>query len=661
MPVTAFEIRSREAFEGGREFGDAGAYERIDGVLHYAVDPANESNLGIVDLARAARDEQGRVHFEGDVTLLQPADASRANGRLLADVVNRGNRTFMRYNLATADASRRDWIPAGDGYLMERGWTIASIGWQWDVPRTEGRLGLDAPSALDADARPIQGWVSVSHQPDTDVPHFMLSDRGHTPYTAADLEQADARLMVRDFPNGTRQEIPRDRWRFARVEGGAMVPDATHVALDGGFEVGRYYEAIYRTDMCPVVGAGLLAMRDGAAFFRHATADDNPARGRITHTFVVGISESGRFLREFLHTGANIDEEGRPAYDGMHIHIAGGRRGEFNYRYAQPSVIEPYGLGHLPPFAYEETIDARTKEPIPGLLARLRARGHVPKVIATNTGTEYWRGDASMLHIDPAGAIDLPEPPETRTYLFASTQHGSGTLPLSYGTPQAPNTTTNPRNITNYMPLLRAMLANLEAWVCEGVEPPLSALPRLADGTAVRRDRAAYDLSGFPPLAQLRTSRLWSLPKLDFGAEADKGIGAYPPVVKLTDQFPSFVSAVDADGNERAGIRLPDIAVPLATHTGWNPRHASIGGQDETAGLNGSSVPFAVTPAEREQTNDPRLSIEERYRDREDYVTRVRAVAEELVAARYLLEQDIDVAVANATERWDVLVPAVVA
>jgi hypothetical protein len=661
MPVTEFEVRSREPFDGGRVFGDVGAYERIDGVLHYAVDPANESNLGIIDLARAARDAQGRVRFQGDVTLIQPVDLARANGRLLCDVVNRGNRTFMRYNLATADPLHPDAIPAGDGYLMEHGWTIACVGWQWDVLPTSGRLRLDAPSALGEDGRPIQGWVSVPYQPTVAEPHFLLSDRGHQPYTVADIEQPDAILFVRDFPNGTRQAVPRDRWRFARMEGGVAVPDATYVTLDGGLEPGRYYEAIYRTDMCPVVGAGLLAFRDAASFFRYSTAEDNPARGRISHAFGEGISQSGRFLREFLFAGANVDEDGRAIYDGLHLHIAGGRRGEFNHRYAQPSVIEPYGLGHLPPWAYEDTKDPRNGETIPGLLTRLRARGAVPKLIATNSATEYWRGDAALLHVDPSGASDLLETPEARTYLFASTSHGSGTLPLRYGVAGEPKTVMNPLNITNYTPLLRAALANLEAWVSDGVEPPPSQLPRLADGTAKTRDFLAYAFSMLPIIQMVAPKRMWTVPWLDFGPEAAAGIGHYPPITPQSNMIPSLASAVDADGNERAGIRLPDIAVPLATHTGWNPRDDATGGLGETAGLSGSSLPFAVTAAERERTQDTRLSVEERYRDRDDYLARVRLAAEALAADRFLLEQDIDVAVANAAARWDALVPAVVA
>jgi hypothetical protein len=662
MPVTKFEIRSREPFDGGKAFGDVGPYERIDGVLHYAVDPQNESNSGIIDLGRAARDERGLVHFEGDVTLLQPVDPTRANGRLLADVVNRGNRTFMRYNLATADQQRRDQIPSGDGYLMEQGWTIASVGWQWDVSRSDGRLGLTAPTALDESGQPLEGWACVTYQPNAIEPHFLLSDRGHQPYSAADLDQPDAKLLVRDYPIGTRQELIRDHWRFARVEGGRMVPDATHVALDGGFEAGRIYEAVYRTNVCPVVGAGLLAFRDAASFFRYSDSEENPARGRISHAFGVGISQSGRFLREFLAAGANSDEAGRAIYDGLHVHIGGGRRGEFNHRYAQPSVIEPFGLGHRPPFAYDDTIDVRSEERLPGLLTKLRARGHAPKVIATNTGTEYWRGDASLLHVDPAGLRDLPDPPEARAYLFASTQHGSGTLPLRNTGVDGTVTTSNPLNITSYAPLFRAVITNLERWVCDGVEPPPSAVPRIADGTAVTRDRALYS---FEPLRTaidtVLSKRLWSLPRLDFGPDADAGIAQYPVVAAFSsDRYASLVSAVDADGNEVAGIRLPDIAVPVATHMGWNPRHPDTGGVDQTAGLSGSTVPFAITAAEREAKGDPRLSVEDRYRDRDDYESCVREVAGELVTAGYALERDLEVLVANAMARWDALVPVAV-
>ena len=653
MPVIGFEIRRREAYEGGRVFG-AGAYERIDGVLRYAVDPAHEANSGIVDLQHAPRNAQGRVEFEGDITLLQPVDAARANGRLLGDVVNRGNHTFTRYQFAPADPAAREVIPAGDAWLLDAGWTIVCVGWQWDVARSGAQLGIDAPMALGGDGKPIEGSVSVTFQPNAATPHFLLSDRGHRPYPAADLEQPDARLIARDDPNGTRHEVPRDRWRFARTEGGVSTPDPTHVTFDDGFESGRWYEVVYRTNVCPVVGAGLLAVRDAVSFLRHDESEANPARQRITHAFALGISQSGRFLREFLHAGANVDEVGRVAFDGLHIHIGGGRRGEFNQRYGQPSVIEPYGLGHLPPFAYEDDVDPYTEATVPGLLSRLRARSAVPRIIATNSATEYWRGDASVLHVGMAGAGDLPETPEARTYFFAGTQHGSGTLPLRHVAADG-LAVSNALNVTDYLPLLRAAFDNLVRWVCDGVEPPPSALLRLAAKTAVTRERISYDYMGFTTINQVMPRRMWSLPKLEFGPQAAEGIGAYPGMVALTKPYALFVSAVDADGNEVAGVRLPDIAVPLATHTGWNPRHPDTGGIDQSAGLSGSTIPFARTAAERERTMDPRLSIEERYSGRDDYVERCRVVAAELVAQRFLLPQDAEVAVENAAARWDAI------
>jgi len=654
MPVTSFEIRKREPFEGGQSFGATGAYERIEGVLHYAVDPNNESNAGIIDIKLAERGADGLVHFEGDVTLLQPADVSKANGRLLADVVNRGGPTFMRYNLAVGDPLHREVIPAGDGFLFERGWTIACIGWQWDVDRSNGRLGLTAPQALGADGKPIAGSVIVTYQGNEPADHFLLSDRGHQPYPAADVNELDARLFVRDDPLGTRQAVAREKWQFARVENGTKTPDSTHVSMDEPFEMGRWYEAIYTTNICPVVGTGLLAFRDATSFLRYSDADDNPAKGRITHAFGMGISQSGRFLREFLSAGANLDEAGRKTYDGLHTHIAGGRRGEFNHRYAQPSVIEPFGLGHRPPFAYEDTTNPFDKAAIPGLLTRLRARNGVPQIIATNSGTEYWRGDASMMHIDPNGAVDAPETPEARAYYFAGTQHGSGTLPFRHGNVGTRTSTANALNIINYMPLLRAALTNLDQWVTAGVEPPASAIPKLSDGSAVTRDRAAYDYMSLP-LNMLLVRRLWALPELNFGEQVDQGIGSYPPVMSLTKVFPSFVSAVDKDGNDKAGIRLPDIQVPLATHTGWNPRHPDVAGLDQTQGLSGSTIPFAKATADRDPEVDPRPAIEERYAGREDYEARVRSAAEELAAQRYLLPSDVEVVTKNAMDRWDAL------
>jgi len=655
MAVTRFEIRSREPFEDGRQFGDVGAYERIDGVLHFAVDPGNPANAAVVDIERAERDASGAVRFEANATLLQPVDPDRGNGSLLADVVNRGGRTFVTYNRAARDAARPTWIPAGDGFLMERGWTIASIGWQWDVIRGSGLIGLEAPLALE-NGQPLEGQVSVTYQRTAPATHLPLADRVHRPYSAADLDQPDARMTVRDYPDAPRREVPRSEWRFARLEDGREVADADHVTLDGGFQPGLIYEVTYRTCVSPIVGAGILTFRDGASFFRNSDAEDNPARGRLDKTFAIGISQSGRFLRTLLADGLNVDEQGRRVFDGLHIHVAGARRGEFNHRFAQPSVQYTYGFGHRPPFSYEDDVDPVTEAPMPGLLTSLRASGAAPMVIATNTGAEYWRGDAGLLTIDAAGERDVDDPPEARAYFFAGTQHGAGTPRLSDTSAlDATNRGSHFLNTVDYRPLFRAALVNLEAWVRDGTEPPPSRVPRLADQTAVPREEAVAAFPRIPGASLPQPERLLSVPRLDLGAQVDEGVGAFPAT--LGERFPSFVSALDSDGNEIAGVRLPDVTTPLATHTGWNPRHPETGGDGQIMPMMGSTIPFTPTRAEREQSGDPRPSIEERYASREDYLARVRADAELLVADRYLLPEDVEVVVADAAVRWDAIVP----
>ena len=658
MSVSHFEVRSREPFENGRLFGDVGAYERIDGVLHFAVDPAHPMNRDIVDLDLALRDAGGLVRFEADATLLQPIDRTRANGSLLLDVVNRGLRTFVRYNRASTDAHNPAAIPSGDGFLMHRGWTIASVGWQWDVIRGRHLIGLEAPVALQG-GRPVEGDVSITHQLTAPATHLLLADRLHCPYSAAGLDQPQARLTVRDYPGGARREIPRDRWRFGRVEDGRPIDDLDYFALDGGLEAGPIYELVYRTNVAPVSGAGILAFRDAASFLRYSPEDGNPAAGRISHAFAFGISQSGRFLRTLLGHGMNVDEVDRHVFDGMHIHVAGARRGEFNHRHAQPSVQYAYGFGHRPPFSYDDDVDPVTEGSLPGLFTRLRARGAAPRVIATNSAAEYWRGDAALAHVDAAGERDLPDPPEVRTYLFAGTQHGAGAARLSDTSAlDATNRGAHNLNTVDYSPLFRAALINLEAWVREGVEPPPSRVPRIADGTAVPRARVAEAFRAIPGASAPDPDCLWTVPRVDLGAGEEGGIGSFPPAT--SEPFPTLVSAVDPDGNEVAGIRLPDLTTPLGTHAGWNVRHPQTGGAGQIMPMLGSTLPFAVTRRERDASADPRPSIEERYGGRDEYLARVRSDAARLSADRYLLTEDIEVVVADAAARWDVIAPVTV-
>jgi hypothetical protein len=659
VAVEQLEITQRAPFADGARFGDSGAYERLDGTVRFAVDPSHPANAGIVDLDLAPRDADGRVRFRADFCLLQPSDPRRGRGRLLLDVPNRGNKVAVRLlNRAPAAAPPTAAIDPGDGFLMRHGWSVAWCGWQWDVPADPALLGLEAPAVPlagrrdgGADGRPLEGTAVVEIQPTAPGREHLLANRAHRPYPAADAADGTAVLTVRDWPGGPRRVVPRERWRFARQEGAALLADPTRLWLEDGFDPGRVYEVVYRPAICPVAGAGLLAVRDFGAALRYGTAaEGNPCAGRVARAYGFGVSQTGRFLRHFLYLGLNTDEAGRTVFDGLLPHVAGARRGEFNHRFAQPSAQAVPGFGHLFPFAFDDQTDPRNGQ-TDGLLRRQRAAGSVPRIVATNTAAEYWRGDASLLHTDVLGTADAEPPPEARVYLFAGTQHGPGTVPPARGRSADGQQGVHAANAVDYAPLLRAALTNLDRWVSDGAAPPPSVFPRLADGTAVPPAAVLDACAAVPGMTLPDPARLPALRRFDLGPDAARGIGRYPAVAG--EPYPTYVSAVDGDGNEVGGIRLPDLSVPLATSTGWNPRHPDSGGPGQIMNMQGSTVPLAATAAARRATGDPRPSIAERYPDRETYLDRVRCAAADLVATGYLLAEDVETVVLSAGARYD--------
>jgi hypothetical protein len=466
-------------------------------------------------------------------------------------------------------------------------------------------------------------------------------------YPAADVDDPDAVLSVRDWPDGPRQVIERSRWRFARDDGsGRPAADDTHVWMEGGFEADRFYEVVYRTRACPVVGTGLLAVRDFVSHLRHTgTSVGNPCGPAVDHTIAYGASQSARLLRQLLFEGANVDELGRRVFDGVLAHIGGGRRGEFNHRFAQPSVTSTAGFGHLPPFATDDD-----GSPAGGLYDRQRAIGGVPRTIFTNSSWEYWRGDAALSHLGVDGSRDLPEADDTRLYLLSAIDH-IGDIPYIKDAVPVANT-PNPLDASL---LLRAAFVNLERWVCDDVAPPPSIVPRLSDCSAVRRAAVLRRFEAIPKAELPDPGVLHTARTLDLGPDADVGIGRWP--VRLGEAYPDLVSEVDDDGNEIAGVRLPELAVPLGTHTAWNPQRTQGDRPAVMCEFVGSFFPFAATAAEREETGDPRLSVQERYGDREDYLARVRAAADALVAANLMLAEDVGTEVARAARRWSDVVP----
>lgn len=638
MGVVRLEITRREPVLGDAPFkrvdGAGSAYEKLEGVLHFSADPAARANEPIADLGLAPRNARGLVEYSADFYLLRPLDGGR--GRLLLDVPNRGRKIALGMFNSTPrsndPASREDF---GNQFLMRHGYTVAWIGWQPDVPRRDGMMAMTVPRVASVSER-----VRCEFRPNARVDVLPLADRYHIPHPVARLDDPDAELHVREHADAPAATVPRSAWRF---------PDAASVALDGGFQPGRIYDCYYRAQDPPVVGLGFTAVRDTASFLRWGpAAEGNPCAGTIERSYVFGVSQSGRFLRHLLYLGLDEDEAGRFVWDAVIPHVAGARRGEFNCRFGQPSLNAVHAVGSLFPFT-----DGPQDDPVTGqrdaLLRRLAGRAKPPRIFTINTSAEYWRGDGSLVHTDVGGTRDVAPPAYVRQYLFAGTQHTPGTLPPPPADPNTGGRGFHSFSVVDYSPLLRAALVHLDRWVSEGVEPPPSAVPRLADGTAVAAETtrsvyAAIPGARFPDHVQ-RPQRL------DFGPDVERGIATLPP--KLGAPFVTFVSAVDGDGNEIGGIVLPEIAVPLAAHTGWNLRHPDIGGAEQLLVFAGAVIPMARNRAEREAAGDPRMSIAERYASRDEYVDRVRQAAEALVREGYLLGDDVPLSVAAGARLWD--------
>ena len=650
MAVVQLDISQRQPFAAGEAFDTVGPYEFLQGTAHFAVDPLHPRNTIITDLELAPRQADGTVAFSARFAMLQPADAGRGNRRMFFDVMNRGRKTVLqRFNDAPDIVDHSLPPRPGNGFLMRRGYTVVWCGWQADVPPTPGLMGLQAPEALGRQGS-LQGRILCQFQVNESTPQLLLSDREHTPHPAADINEASALLQVRDHPNAPATEIPRAAWSFVQTEGDAA-PHYVH--LHAGFEPGRIYQLVYTTCGSRIVGLGFAAVRDIASFLKHGSADDgNPCAGRLDYAYAFGASQSGRFLRQMLYHGLVEDESERLALDGVIPHVAGGMRGEFNLRFGQPSKDVCFIIPELFPFT-----DTPQTDPLTGrrgaLLTNLEARGKVPKAMFTNTSAEYWRGDAALIHTDLETMRDQPESPSVRRYHFAGTHHTSGLFPLAGWRAADGMRGQLPFNTVDFNPLLRAALINLDRWASEGVPAPASRHPSLGDGTSVPSDSLA---AAFAKLPGVRfPPQVTRALRLDYGPETENGRTVRLPAGE-GEGYPALVSDVDADGNERAGIRLPDLSVPLATHTGWNLRHEAVGNPDLvigiTGGLAGWTLPFAATRADRE-AGDPRPSIDERYSCREEYLRRVRAATQELIAGGYVLAEDLPRIGAAASTRYD--------
>lgn len=637
--LTGIVVDERGNVAEGSAYGLVGSYERLRGRLEFAVDPDAAANAIVRDLAHGPRGRDGRVEFAADFYLLKPTDMARANGALLFEVSNRGRKGILpMLSRAAGSLDPTTSAELGDGFLLEEGYTLLWVGWQFDPADDDADLLRAYPPA----ARGVRGPVRSDFVVRAPARSQSLGDRGHQPYPAADVDAPGYTLTVRNAPMAERREIPRADWRFAREVDGRPVPDPGHVYLEDGFEPHLIYELVYESENPPIAGLGLAAIRDAIAALKFDGADalgiDATALDR---SIAFGISQSGRVLRTFLYDGFNSDERGRKVFDGVMPHIAGGARGGFNHRFAQASRAS---WSFFYPNAQFPFADVTLTDPVTGrtdgLLAGLPETS-MPKIVYTNSSNEYWRGTAALTHVDPTGRIDIELPDNVRIYHLAGTQHVPGAYPPTRGE------SAEPRNPNAYGWHLRALLTALDGWIAEDRAPPPSRYPKLADGTLVPREGLA-----FPRLPGLRVpARLRGARDVDFGPRfATEGIvDREPPDVGAG--YPILLPQVDADGNEVAGLRSPELSVPLATFTGWSLYDPSQGPADELVSLQGSYVAFAATAAER--GDDPRPAVLERYAHWAHYVG---LVAEETLAqidAGYLRPEDMAAILGNAGDRWE--------
>ncbi len=607
--VTRVEITQRQ------DLPIAG-FERIEGKLHFAVDPKLPANKAIVDVALAPKNPQGLVEFASDFLAFRPKDAAKSNGTALLEIVNRGRSQMWTMLNSGANSNMRSLQDFGDNFLLNHGYTVILVGWQWDVAERPGNFKVYAPVVPNVTG-PVRMEIIPNNKQTVDS----------LPYPLADPNSGT--LTVRDAPYGPRTVLAKSTWHYSA--------DQKLIEFPAGLTPGRIYEFVYTAKNPVVAGVGEAAVRDYISYVKKTGVVPGLAANEVKRAIAFGNSQSGRFLRTFIYEGFNADEQGKQVFEGVWAQVSGAGHGGFNQRFVQPGRTTGQYTGSFYP-----TDQAPFN---PGLLlAKATAANVVPKLYLMSGSHEYWGRAAALNHIAEDGSRDVDPPANVRIYYVAGTQHGGGG--------GGPNPTT--QNLTNSMEwtyVLRATMVSLEAWVTSNTPPPPSVFPRMDRGQLVPISSLNFpQIPGFGIVNYAYAPR-----RLDFGPEyATKGIVAYEPA-HAGGAYPVLVPSVDADGNETSGIRLPELVWPLATHTGWNLRHPTVGAPDQQYSLIGSQAPFARTKAEREKTGDQRLSISERYRSRSEYLTHIESAARALAKQRFLLDADLPRVVALAGRHWDAI------
>jgi len=608
--VSRVEIASRREVAAGRSFGSVGPYERITGKIYFLIDPANKRNQVIADLDKAPRNAAGKIEVSSDLVILRPRDSSKGNGIAIFDIVNRGNGVALPN--FDGPPGKTPESEAGDGFLLNRGYTIVQVGWEFDA-RREGAIKIDVPAAVG-----VTGLVRATFIVDSRSDKATVADL--VGYTPSDPASAENTLRVREKLGAAWVAIPRAKWQLA----------GNAVTLDGGFEPGHTYELAYLAANPPVAGLGFAAVRDAAAWVKYVPEAAVSAK----YTFAFGVSQTGRWLREFLYEGFNTDESNRQVFDAVWPHRGGAAGVQADVRFATPTSLLMESATHFP-FS-----NRKQRDPVTGVedgnLENARAAEHQPKIFWTYSDTEYWERSIALATTTPDGSKDIEPLPNERLYLLAGSPHNVGAFPPAASTGQLAANPFDPKVV------LRALLGSMEKWVEDGTAPPASRYPRLKDHTLVAARNVAWPK--IPGVAS---------PQAAYAGV--RGPNRLLPRDGAGAPLPYLVPQVDRDGNPVGGLRLPDVAVPLATYTGWNFRNNAIGGTEQFFPLLGGYIPFARAKVEREQARDPRLSVEERYHSRDEYLKLVQDAAASLVRDGYLLSDDVPAIVKHAGEHWDLL------
>jgi hypothetical protein len=625
--VVKFEVLKVEPVFDGQAFGDVGPYEKISARATMAVDPLDKHNTAIFDIGLAPRNATGRVEFSSEVMILKPVDLARGNGRLFLDVLNRGSKIgLVLMNDAPLTNDPATAVDAGNGYLMHRGYTLVWSSWQFDVPAGYDRMLFDAPVVPSLTGLSREEFV---------FDHLTSPVRVDVTYPPA--EPARATLSVRARETDARQTPPDMSFRF-------VAPTQIEIVRPSGFDAGALYELVYLASDPAVAGLGFSATRDIVSFLRRESRDRlgnaNPlapaGAPAMKSALALGISQSGRYLRDLVYQGFNEDETGRIVFDGVMVHIAGSRRTYTNYRFAQPGRYSREHEDHsFPgdqfPFSYATTTDPLTGRS-DGLLERCTSTGTCPKIIHTDSDAEAWQARSSLVVTDTSGR-DLTLPSNVRAFLLSGMPHFSAPNVQPGATPIC-IALSNPLHAG---PAMRALLAALDAWVSDGTAPPASRYPSRTAGTLVEPETAVAAFPKIPGFTVGPYNRL---------QVADHAV--VPP--RLGAEYPVFLPKPDTDGHALGALRLPAVQVPIATYVGINRRKEGFA-PGALCGLAGATLPFAAARAEREVSGDPRLSLAERYPTPDSYVEAVTRAAAVLVADRLMLPEDAERLIARATSR----------